>query len=873
MPWKQSLLRQIDELTYDLPHSPVFIPLHHKVKKSSAPLLFIGLGGTGLRIGKRVRKKMIECFEPAAHPIPGMEDLPPYTRFLGIDCDRITLEHMGYVGDECCDICDYHAGAKLAAKGRENLPGYITSWLNPDVSSFDGVDHGTAGERQIGRFCLFSNIEKVVAMMHHALSQIRGGTGMIQIFIASSTTGGTGSAILLDMAYLLRHVARELDLDRRLRITALLTTPDVHDHVAYGPIVGLMRARGYASLKELDYWMNAPERNEVFEQRYSPMLNVRWDGKPFDDCILLSCPMYPQDPAAFLRDTLPGNVADYIASLYAEHDLHQAPGAISHSFPYHSYRANIDAMIAAAPKAYDTCRRYTALGVCKKSIPWRTLLMNEGILLFDAVSQCADRAHTPNLFSKEMFVDFVNGIVGKRAAGLLMNVQLPHHPGLTIHTLLQDPSIVPHNPAIDHRVSAYFDLLENRTNGSEAAGVIRSVVSEVEQELVVMFMDPERGPWYTSRFIDAASGQSENDVPQQHSLLQVLNILRSNVMNKRAQAHNEFQHVSRQAEADYQTIRTSATFLAFLHGNNYRKYMGSCEMVYRCKREFWHQDLLLRLFDALIQRVEELNMQVIKPLCGTLSGLIEAFREIDPSLEADPRDLVSSQLLVSVLREQYMSPDKANEMAAFLFRDMIRPCLFDAAKGDYESVPVGERWLAVDPHTNTTVGVNLLDNLRRVLSDCFRPFNSTSPVDFLKQQYPAAIQLNGMLNLSAFVPDMVQQMRYYAAPMLKEHPVHPISIPHSGLLDTSFITAPLAVPGLTDALPPVVQGSLLDDRIVWVRHIDGVSLYHYGDLERCEQLYLELVRKGSCKGIHLYEGEHINWRNLPSPRPDLSANP
>ena len=89
MPWKQSLLRQIDELTYDLPHSPVFIPLHHKVKKSSAPLLFIGLGGTGLRIGKRVRKKMIECFEPAAHPIPGMEDLPPYTRFLGIDCDRI----------------------------------------------------------------------------------------------------------------------------------------------------------------------------------------------------------------------------------------------------------------------------------------------------------------------------------------------------------------------------------------------------------------------------------------------------------------------------------------------------------------------------------------------------------------------------------------------------------------------------------------------------------------------------------------------------------------------------------------------------------------------------------------------------------------
>src|SRR5208283_3833213 len=85
----------------------------------------------------------------------------------------------------------------------------------------------TQGLRPLGRLALVDNMERVIEQVTRAVRAAVDPAGIVataaatglpflnpapQVFIVSSTTGGTGSGMVLDFGYVVRQVLRELHL-------------------------------------------------------------------------------------------------------------------------------------------------------------------------------------------------------------------------------------------------------------------------------------------------------------------------------------------------------------------------------------------------------------------------------------------------------------------------------------------------------------------------------------------------------------------------------------------------------------------------------------------------------------------------------------
>ena len=893
MPWKQSILDQVSRMNISAGGNAIrYQPV--KVAKANKPLLVIGLGGIGLRIGRRIKDMFIERFLPATIPIPGLDDrLPSFTRFLAVDTDRYDMNTLGYQGSERCDIGDPNIASKLAPQYREILPSYITDWLNPNIVSkgSNGVD-GAQGVRQIGRFHLFTNINKIIESISVALNQVMPGQGDIQVIIVAGLAGGTGAGTFMDMPYLVRHVAGSLALSLRVKITGILVTPDVFASLD-GTTAGIKRANGYAGLKELDYWMEKVDRRASFEQQYTPTVKVKWDCPPYDDCILLSGKNVsggaPADPRTILNDTLPGVVAEYITNMFADETRDQnllMDASKDFGFSYSSYRSNVRANLAPQPKKFDVSRRYTVIGASNGQIPLQDMILTEAVFMFNKLKEYYDVLKTPDLYAGNEYTDFVQRIVGNCATELLAPINIKSPRDVAITQIRNSDHLAPHNPDIDATVKNFFDSLESRSMGPEAIEMIDERVRMLEQELVAMFVDPEKGPYYASRYIDATPGKYESVdgvfevvMPHCFNLKQTLEGLRAAALARRNQSHNDYDHQQKLATNEYQEIRTNL-IPPMQNGPIARRYYTACESVNMNKREYWRQDVLYRLYSAMIDKLDEISTQIFKPLCKTILELTKVFKDIEAymnthAFKLDHKhyciDIVDLDVLIHHFKEQYMSPAKINDMIETLFRDMMRPYTYDPAREKYEVVDSKERWLVSDPHhASTTVIVNVRDNLQRVLNDFFRPFNSNTLLGFWKLQYPQSINPDGSLNLAAIVSTMGPAMTSVAAPMFLPDPVHFLGSANADILASEYVTIPQNAIGLTAALGThslrQVRENALTDRIFWLRSLDGVSLYHYGGLQTCEADYVRCAMQGRHPGVHLWENK-INWKSLPNPLP------
>ena len=888
MPWKKSIQDQVSGMNISIGGNAIrYQPV--KVAKANKPLLVIGLGGTGLRIGRQIKDMFIERFIPATVPTPGLDErLPAHTRFLAVDTDEGDMDELGYQGDERCTIGDPNIASKLAPANRHLLPSYISDWLNPNLISHggNGVD-GAQGVRQIGRFDLFTNVNKIVDAIRVALNQVMPGQGNIQVVIAAGVAGGTGAGTFMDMPYLVRYVAKQLALTSRVTIMGILVTPDVYAAMD-GTTAGIKRANGYAGLKELDYWMENVDRRDSFEQQYSPNITVKWDDPPFDDCILVSGQTVTGGAPADSYKTLRGVVAEYITNMFADEkrDMTAIMDATKdYGFSYSSYRSNVRANLAPQPKKFDVSRRYTVIGASNGQIPLQDMILTEAVFLFNKVKEYYDAAHTPDMYAGNEYADFVQKIVGNCVGELLAPISIKSPRDVAITQIRNSDHLAPHSADIDNTVKGFYNALESRAMGTEALEMIAQRVRMLEQGLVAMFVDPEKGPYYASRYIDStpgeyvpAEGEFEVAMPHNFNLKKTLEGLRAAALAKRTQSHNDYQHQVKLASTEYHEIKTNL-IPPMQNGPTAKRYYTACESAHLNKREYWKQDTLYRLYDALIAKLDELSVQVIKPLCKSLLELTKVYKDIDTYMSTPTyqltrqgyySDIVDLNVLVNHFKNQYMSPTKVTEMTETLYKDMMRPYTYDAAKEKYEAVDSKECWLVTDPHHGTTVSVNVRDNLQRVLNDFFRPFNSNTLLEFWKLQYPASINPDGTLNLPAITATLAPVMTSAASPMFLPDGVYPLSGGSAVTLASEYITVPQNAMGLAAALGAnqlkQVKESTLADRIFWIRSLDGVSLYHYGALHTCEADYINYAIQGSHVGSHLWENK-INWKDLPNPLP------
>ncbi|MHB8128071.1 MAG: tubulin-like doman-containing protein [Mobilitalea sp.] len=267
-------------------------------KKASvldAPILIIGLGGTGVDAVLKVKRMIydrIQCFAPGGK----WKDKPENIEYLVMDTDisnrNRSIQGIGF--NEAMEEVFIFTNPKMSVilDNKERfLTKEIRSWIS-DKLKMDTVIDGAGGVRQIGRLMMSLNINQMVSAIESKIKRVAmryPNNIPIYVFILSGICGGTGSGTFLDIPYIIRGIVDKPEIGRIVNNIGLIFLPDVNlekPGISETKRLSLKR-NGFAALKELDYLMNLENTGEKFEQLYGN-LNVRTSMKPYDVCVLMS---------------------------------------------------------------------------------------------------------------------------------------------------------------------------------------------------------------------------------------------------------------------------------------------------------------------------------------------------------------------------------------------------------------------------------------------------------------------------------------------------------------------------------------------------------------------------------------------------------
>ena len=267
-----------------------------RVPKIDGPLLIIGLGGTGADALLNIKRKFKERFEL---PVVGgeVQDKPARTAYLAIDTDlqelsarsvgEVSLRTSEKFGLEMPDL-------ENLIKNPAEMMAWEKSWWDKRVPPTE-AGNGAGGVRQVGRLLLFRNANRLVQTLQqtirHLMQLDRTDTSDdLNVVIVTGISGGTGSGIFLDLAYLIRHVMENHFIGVKFRIQAYVILPGVNLDRINLPTeskIRLLKTNGFAALKELDYWMNWKQHKHEHHQTYADNIHTVWNRKPFDEVVLL----------------------------------------------------------------------------------------------------------------------------------------------------------------------------------------------------------------------------------------------------------------------------------------------------------------------------------------------------------------------------------------------------------------------------------------------------------------------------------------------------------------------------------------------------------------------------------------------------------
>jgi hypothetical protein len=243
--------------------------------------LVMGFGGTGahiltflkeltvLKYGNRLDSVRFLLFDTIADWRPGStvrilggaaEEKLAVGREEGTSLDPNT-EYF-YLADHDPDLSK-HVFELLGDAGDPQSYPHLKDWLHTPWLSLHVPSHqltikeGAAQQRQIGRFAMFQNSERIVRQIEKEIRRLRDRArgGVINVWVIGSAAGGTGAGCLLDAAFFARAAARDVAVN----LTGVIVLPEVYDDKE-----GISPGRAYSLFRELDRFQEqgcgAPDR-------------------------------------------------------------------------------------------------------------------------------------------------------------------------------------------------------------------------------------------------------------------------------------------------------------------------------------------------------------------------------------------------------------------------------------------------------------------------------------------------------------------------------------------------------------------------------------------------------------------------------------
>lgn len=838
------------ELDYDK-HSKL-TAIADRAMAIDAPILIVGLGGTGVGAALKVKKMVYDRLRREPNT-----DKPKNIEYLAIDTAEETKKmNIGGVGfseaeHEIFILTTPNFQALLKSP---TLTANVKSWVNADIP-LEAVINGAGAVRQAGRFMLFHNLHEVETAISDKIKLATApypANTPLYVFILAGISGGTGSGTFIDIAYLTKALGRKYGNGRTINNVGIIFLPDVNVNIAGmndAKKAGL-KANGFAALKELDYLMNLSNTGDSFKQDYETVkVGPENDGSlpPFNTCILMS--------SKDQKGVTLTNPYDYTLSVAAETVLNFIAGEAAASVDNFSINAvlsndhdnqiNMMSLIGNEVAPANYC--YTVAGASNMVLPMDDIISYMTYLAFREVEGMWNRV--PSFDDVNMLMMQMGLTLDILANRLIFSsqsqVNLNRH---TYENIRQAPQLIIQDFDID--IKQREDYV-NAVAREIIDGFTRLIESE-QNPIHDMFIDIARGPVYAQHAIYT---DSDNYCVSKA----IREIKNRAMMNKPGQERINAQRY--QTEQAMQELLDSNAIFAGGKERARKNYIEALSAYYGMQYEEYAGNVLMNVCDQLESIIMDYNNKIYNNVAEMMDVLMNLFRkyagiksETIEEQKGNTTTLTWSMVKVPkflnhlVQRISNMNDELYTDLHMFVRQ--FYQFLFENA-----DLWGGKRLENID----------VVDEINDFISNSFRNILSQSMdyyVDFIARCENKTVDEY----ITELLKGLVDRARY-KFPTKADFSTANCPQPFS------YISVPANSKFLISSAKSKVSGhsaikeSGLYDRVFMANFGFGMPLYAYGDFAQCYDTYIELKKDKT--GLHLYETPDVNWGNLPTPEPPM----
>ena len=835
----------------------------------NAATIAIGLGGTGKNALREFKKMVYERVKQDNFDKRDTEE-PVYKRirFLAIDSDRDGVESPVKAADLSQEFF-YVGVSDIIAELRDEQQ--FTSkkhleWFNRKIKMND-ASAGAGGVRQIGKYLLSKKAQelynKILDMITTSVEGLQGNSEL-NVYIMAGIGGGTGSGCFVDICYLVQAALAEKQRQGSANVLGFFFLPDVNLSSPNFPKGGAeeinLKKNGFAAIKELDYLMNIPNNGDVYVQKYSESFEIMQNVPPVKMCHLLS--------TTAIDGSVISNGYSYIMNVVAEYALNFVvkaveadPKSADGGITLKGIQSNITALLQATQKNYGANYVYNILGTSCATVPYKKIGTYLAIKFFDSIKYIQKKR--PNKSDVERFCQNI----GFNFSNLDVKVRANTR-GLTLEANRFDTKVLKGAAVgtISAPLAEYCERWKDDYEGKVTANIAtlgrsldeyevnnnpESVIGKIFKELITIVNNADLGPYFAAYMINDA---------QNHTLSSVIAGIRTEVENKRNHAQGQAAYRNK-CENDAQAEFRSAMMDMF--DAKKKNYVFMVQERYKNEVEINTYNAFLGLIDKIKKHVEKIETEYFKKLTGITDKLIATFED---NAEYFRTHGMGDELYTWSIIDIDSIKDGLDEIVAALTKrtdndEFVAPYLVE--KFNQLMLSNRDKWF----DENETKIAELISAFIR---NEFKDAMSKSMKQYLQEKYNATgkdlidcieekIIKDGLVarGVPVFYGDSTVVNLTGNASDHTEYIV--LSIPNN---EPDFEAAAKEY-RIKYGKNMGIANNVLTDRIFMLEFFSGIPMYAYKALQDLESEYVA----HASPGLHMYESESKNWRNLPSPIP------
>ena len=727
------------------------------------------------------------------------------------------------------------------------------------------IRNGAGGNRQAGRYVFFHNADgiynKLQTVIHSLLATPADDEmGTLEIVMTVGVSGGTGSGMFMDMAYMIRHVMETAYSHVDYNFMAYVMTPPVNvskiDNLDPGK-KAMLEATGFAALKELDFWMNYDTHHYEYTQKYSETIEISWDSKPFDYVVLMGDKTVNGDIITNSYQNCLEVLSESVVNFFA-HEQADVGAPIT----LRSHLSNVETQEPFLVKTFPANYTYMTVGAAVSDSQQDEMVTYESKLIFDRIEELQridtvlteGSRHSAPLLGKREGEKFLERFLP--AATDYFDEFFNIMPDLGIFSdPAWTPQVVYDSPAIHE--GYYNDWCHNVPLEAEKFAVeqvnqlrhrFRELVKEYATNLTY-------GPFTVSSFL------TDPDQGFVRFFNNVAEYWYTQEQNTQIERNNTFVEVSTVMYPEMRNLSNIAR-LAGLWGPA-RRYFERCAALFALERDYELARYMAREIRNLQQEIRAYAKTILPAFCKLLLQVGEnadnAMQAID--LENNAGDIATAAQLKAYIDQAFGSPEQ-NQLAIQVISRMI-----DLSQH-----------IELD-NMGTIVG---LGDLRetfvaaadRFVLDATSMINGMDMDQLVNIKLPDATEAEKVNYVAQTVLDHLDRAARTMLPLTEREKTSNHYIPYAYVSvpqNADLILRGVQQYQVNNKLTPKLSD--VSDMIFWLNTYNCVPMCMYTDLARLEKVYNQSLVTNGVRALHLVQttpssGEHMlryDWSLLPSP--------